>query len=250
MEACIITSSASSQHVVQTRRDLEACGWAVSIIDAVTPKDADFEKMSSYGKYLMRGCGARHTNAHFTAESAFGCLLAHKNAFLHCVRAAAPLLVLEDNCKILDFAELEECRSIFAKKEMHFLLCHTTGRLSETCPKPVLETSKHVIEFTSKSKVMALVGPDMSTKCYLISPIFAQHMLALMESRIDNLHIDAWLTLEASYLYGAFKLGQAGIYHGKLCKRVKLNSLRIKHSPVWNNTSLSQHLLQSFNPRF
>ena len=126
MKACIITSDPSVSHVIQTIQDLKSCGFAdVITSEAVDPKDADTGMLSSYGKFLMFGCRARHTHFHYERPAAFACALAHAKVFELCVESREPFLILEDNCSIVDFSELNECCRIFLTRNMHLLLCHT-----------------------------------------------------------------------------------------------------------------------------
>ena len=247
MDACIITSNAANAHVAHTASELQTRFTGVLMRDAVDPQqidDTSMSQLSAYSRFVLLGCGSRHDHVHFDNTSAFAALLAHKSAMTLCAARKTPLLILEDNASIVDWSELEECRDAFLHHGMHFLQCHAKDAKSMLPCRHRAKNAPSVLFRTSNSVVLASVWPMLSLKCYMISPFFARHMLTLMESRIENIHIDWWVTLEASHVYGTLPFGASGFYQGDICRRKKLKTRRINHSPVVSGNALVPHILK------
>ena len=218
------------------------------------PRPQDFRRLSSYGKFLMASCRARQTHAHYSYEGAFGLLLASLALWQECARRKEPMLVFEENSELRDEAELAECLEVFRRAQLDFLMLHTWGPFPDVCRRGAqsraLDVAATIASTAGGGAVRRLTWPHMSTKAYAISPRFAAHLVALLRSRIDNLHIDWLLCGEALAPSNRARPFRAALYRAPardngIVRVIRKPYAGIRHDTPLPNMNVATHVLQS-----
>ena len=170
--------------------------------NAKRPLKGQYDQLFSYGKWLAYSCGERHTHVHFFTAGALGLLDTSRQLWLECAAADTPYVVMEGNVNVVSAPEIKECMQIFVQAGIDFLLLPSAS-FNVKCRPLSADDAPGPVAVTSNGTVRCLHGKlGMGTKCYIISPRFAEHMAKTCGSFLPNVHIDAMLCMEACYPSG------------------------------------------------
>ena len=120
------------------------------------------------------------------------------------------MLIFEENAVLGDVDELRACLDRFGRERLDLLMLHTYGNMLDHCT----ETAKdgRLIAKTPRGAIYALAWPLYSAKAYVIRPCFAKHLVNLLRSRIDNIHLDILLTMEAMHPSNTRRAFRGAVY--------------------------------------
>lgn len=170
-----------------------------------TPKD--LQTLAPYARHVLATGARRRSEAHFDNLTNLGTLLAHRKAWRNVARFGRAL-ILEENAIV----DADRTRAVLGTtKGMDFVQLHTWERRRRADRKlrGTLYTHGH---------------PRSSLKAYVLSRRLARQ--ALREKRLQNLHADHFLCLEAMYA-GNFR---HAFYAGKPLVRPTASHRYARHS--------------------
>jgi GR25 family glycosyltransferase involved in LPS biosynthesis len=151
--------------------------------------------LTPYAYHIMHN--HRETAGHFDTLGPIGCFQSHRRIWEICVKRKEMIWVFEEGVSEYDtnqFHDLEHHHP-----DLHLLLGHTI-------PVVKLRFQRRIGSWYHDRGVEPIDKIYYGTKCYRISPRFAQ--LALQESKTFDLHVDTFLNVLAIYYQKTLATGR------------------------------------------
>ena len=232
IEAYVIAFDEARSNIDYIRDFLLANKIRLKWLPARKPSAKDVKRLDAYARWLIFGCRDRYTHMHYSYLGALGCTLSHLALWEKCAKSERALLVFEENAKLKKENELMECLRVFEEAKLDFLTMHTWGDIGCRCPRRS-SVARATIATLAGGKIEALTTPEFSTKCYVISPRFARHLVKLCSVSLPSVQVDAFITLNASPYGGVWKGARyepKKSYFVQAQLKSPFNSLKIAHT--------------------
>jgi GR25 family glycosyltransferase involved in LPS biosynthesis len=140
--------------------------------------------LTSYGYYIM--CNWRESASHFDSTGPIGCFLAHRDVWIRCIDRNEHVWVFEEGVHDYDTLMFEQIDRDHPTTDL--IMAHTVPLLR-------MWKQKRSVKQDVDSRLPPIDKIYYGTKCYRLSPGFAQVLLD--NSQTFDTHVDTYICTEA-----------------------------------------------------